>query len=104
MAKPLHRVPLSTIKLDRWLYRCMSVVAALSYINDLLTNGWFRSLASGMLLIVLLSYWHEKQASSPGWRTARILASIIFIALALYSMWRGYNDGAVGAPRSVDYL
>ena len=39
--------------LDRRFFRFMSVMAALNYINEILTKGWFLSLASGMLLLVL---------------------------------------------------
>ena len=91
-------------RLDRRFFRFMSVASALNYLNDIITNGWFRSLGSGMLFLVLLSYWDEKRSASHAWRLARIAACVIYAAMVLYSGLKGAVDGFTGAPRDGDLL
>jgi hypothetical protein len=90
--------------LDRRFFRFMSVMAALNYINEILTKGWFLSLASGMLLLVLLSYWDEQRSSSRVWRSVRIIACCVYAAMVFYSLAQGYLDGSSGSPRREDLL
>lgn len=91
-------------RLDRRFFRFMSVIAAINYLNDIITKGWFLSLASGMLLLVLCSFWDEQRSSSRVWRGVRILASCVYAAMVFYSLAQGILDGLADAPRRDDFL
>ncbi len=89
---------------DVLMMRAMAVMTAANYLDDIIRNSLFLSITNGALALIFISFWNAQPTQTKVWRVLRILASLAYLSMCLYSACRGYMDGVTGVHKGEGLL